>query len=85
MRLTTTLANPALIAAAAKPTLPAAPPPPEVSVAEKRISGMPRMPVTEPGSTGAIEYKANPSISCTPIPASSQAAMIALHANSIGV
>ena len=41
MRLTTHSAMPDEIAAAARPTDPAAPPPPPVSVAVKRTSGIP--------------------------------------------
>ena len=41
IRLTTQVAMPDAIAAAASPTEPAAPPPPPVSIAVKRTSGMP--------------------------------------------
>ena len=73
------------MAAAARPRDPAAPPPPEVSVAANRTSGTPIMAAMAPGSTGAVEYSVNPSRSSTVRPASSNARKVALHAISMGV
>ncbi len=84
MRLTTWVASPALTAAAASPTEPAEPLPPEVRVAENRRFFRPIWAAMAPGSIGA-EYSANPSISSLLNPASSSAAMVALMAISIWV
>ena len=51
MTVTHTSAIPAWMAAAAKPSDPADPPPPEVRVAAKRTSGTPRTAATWAGST----------------------------------
>ena len=50
MSVTTTSAMPELTAAAARPSAPALPPPPDVSVAAKRTSGTPSTEATCAGS-----------------------------------
>ena len=86
MRLTTHVAMPDAMAAAARPTDPAAPPPPPVSMAVKRTSGIPiTCAKSEVSPPRPNEYSASPSTSSTVRPASSSAASIALPASSNGV
>src|SRR2546421_4375883 len=82
--VTHTSACPDVIAAAAKPSDPAAPPPPDVSVAANRTSGTPRIEAIVAGSH-ELEEMVKPSRSLTVRPAASSASRNAPQAIPVSV